>query len=100
MTDSSHAFLPQPLNHDRAIAPFPAETLALGANSALREELHYRQLERTYHQSEQYAAMVKRYPLLQSSIDLCRSMALISDASCPSARAAADLQWERSHGEG
>jgi hypothetical protein len=95
MTDASQAFTPQPLrhqgNHNHRHATFSAEQ-------------HYRQLEWTYYQSAQYAAMVERYPLLQSSIAACRSMPLISDASAPPRAshptAASDLQWERSHGEG
>jgi hypothetical protein len=95
MTDASQAFTPQPLTQQSKHDPLHA---------ALNEEQHYRQLEWTYYQSAQYAAMVERYPLLQSSIAACRSMALISDACSPAGpshpTAASDLQWERSHGEG
>jgi hypothetical protein len=107
MTDTSPAFTHQPLKHqlsrdqrnasDSKPARFPAIT------PSLRQELHYRQLERQYYESTQYAAMVERYPLLQSSIAACRSLALISDTSAPllpAPLAPAHLHWERSHGEG
>lgn len=99
MSDARQAITPQPLVPDHLGSGSSEECRAGTVNPALRDELHYRQLERTYYQSRQYAAMVERYPLLRSSIAACRSMALISDAPPQTARVAALLHWERSHGE-
>ena len=58
MTDASQAFTRQPLTQHGKHEP---------RHAAFNAEQHYRQLECTYYQSAQYAAMVERYPLLQSS---------------------------------
>lgn len=100
MTDSNPAIPHHPETADRLDAGLPDQFRSVDVNPALREELHYRQLERAYYQSAQYAAMVERYPLLRSSIAACRSMGLVSDAPPSAPRAAAHLHWERSHGEG
>jgi hypothetical protein len=106
MTDASQASTPQPFtrhgNHEPRHGAFSAQARFQTLDSAVSAEQHYRELAWTYYQSPQYAAMVERYPLLQSSIAACQSMALISDASAPSTPhppATADLRWERSHGE-
>lgn len=62
----------------------------------------YRELERCYHQSAEYAAMVERYPLLRRTIQSCRNAALVGR---PTTRPHPDLpgvllRWQRSHGEG
>jgi hypothetical protein len=99
MTDANSASSLQSAAHDRRVSTSRAPLGAAGT-PALREELHYRQLEQTYYQSSQYAAMVERYPLLRNSIAACHSMELVSDAPAPVSRGAAHLHWQRSHGEG
>ncbi len=58
-------------------------------------EPDYRQLEHDYRHSEAYAAMVRRYPVLERMIAACRRDALVADQRLPS-----PLAWDRSHGEG
>jgi hypothetical protein len=97
MTDTNPAIPLQPAGHDRRETSSREQSRVAPLHPAVREELHYRQLEQTYYQSAQYAAMVERYPLLRSSIAACRSLALVNDAPEPAPRA--HLQWQRSHGE-
>ena len=99
MTDTNPAAPLQPARHDHRGTLSSEQSRLAPLHPALHEELHYRQLEQTYYQSAQYAAMVERYPLLRSSIAACRSLALVNDASEPAPRGTAHLQWERSHGE-
>jgi hypothetical protein len=62
----------------------------------------YRELERAYHRSAAYAAMVERYPLLRRTIHSYRGSTLVGGPSwLPQPEAPAVLlQWERSHGDG
>lgn len=68
-------------------------------------EPDYRQLEHAYRHSDQYAAMVQRYPLLERSIAACRQPDLVGDhrnddpATPPPRHRGSGLRWERSHGE-
>jgi hypothetical protein len=68
------------MTHREPACSPPASTPPLYEDLWLTDQ-HYRQLEQQYYQSAQYAAMVKRYPLLQNHIAACRSRMWISDAS-------------------
>lgn len=70
-------------------------------SQSMNPELHYRNLERDYHRSAQYAAMVERYPQLKQSIASCQQGELIGEVSplLPPQVASVQLEWERSHGE-
>lgn len=57
-------------------------------------EPDYRQLEQAYRLSAEYAAMVRRYPLLQQMIHACHRDDLVADT-----RHQPRLAWDRSHGE-
>jgi hypothetical protein len=99
MTDTNPAAPRQPARHDHPGTLSREQSRLAPLHPAVHEELHYRQLEQTYYQSAQYAAMVERYPLLRSSIAACHSLALVNDAPEPAPGGTAHLQWERSHGE-
>ncbi len=71
---------------------------------ATQPDQDYRLLEQTYRESPEYAAMVRRYPLLRSAIKACRHSRLVGNPTNPLAKTHAQprraaLQWERSHGE-
>jgi hypothetical protein len=65
-------------------------------------EPDYRALERNYHRSADYAAMVERYPQLRRSIQSCRGSRLVGgpNKGLPRDPTAVQLQWNRSHGDG
>jgi hypothetical protein len=65
---------------------------------AMRSETNYRDLERGYRQTEQYAWMQKRYPQLRFWITHCHPTDLVGGDS-KHAEPGSTLQWERSHGE-
>ena len=64
----------------------------------MRSETNYRDLERGYRQSEQYAWMQKQYPQLRFWITHCHPTDLVGGDS-KHAEPRSTLQWERSHGE-
>ena len=68
------------MTHPELAGSEPASQPHLREEHCLTEQ-HYRLLEQQYYQSDQYAAMVKRYPLLQSHIAACRPRMWISDAT-------------------
>ncbi len=45
----------------------------------MQPDQDYRQLERSYRHSPQYAAMVQRYPVLRHAIQDCQQAELVSD---------------------
>lgn len=70
---------------------------------ATQTDQDYRLLEQTYRESPEYAAMVRRYPLLRRAIKACRHSRLVGNPNPPAKTHAqpngAGLQWERGHGE-
>ena len=64
----------------------------------------YERVGESYHRSDTYQGMVKRYPALATAIERCRRDALVpGDPQQRTSRAigarATPLLWERSHGE-
>lgn len=89
-------------NRQRLPAPDPGLVQDAHPLVPAGQEPDYRELERGYHQSADYAAMVERYPLLRSLIQSCRGSLLVgsSTALAPAHPPTVQLQWDRSHGEG
>jgi hypothetical protein len=53
--------------------------LVHGDQPSMQPDQDYRQLERSYRHSPQYAAMVQRYPVLRHAIQDCQQAELVSD---------------------
>jgi hypothetical protein len=94
------AGLTMTIEHDSWV-PDPGLIPVAGDAHAMTSESAYRKLELGYRASEQYAAMQRRYLQLRFWIARCHPTDLVGDApdnTTPS-QWAADLHWERSHGE-
>ena len=68
----------------------PGLTPVAGDHALMDSESLYRERERGYRQSEQYASMQRLYPQLRLWMSLCQQSDLVSDSI---------LDWERSHGD-
>ena len=85
-------------HHDLA----PDDGLVHSHQLPQQSDQDYRALERQYHRSDQYAAMVSRYPQLRHWIKACRSSPLVGDPQVQAKhlnQRGIVLQWDRSHGE-
>jgi len=70
--------------------PDPGLTPVAGDHITMDSESRYRERERDYRQSEQYALMQRLYPQLRLWMSRCQQSDLVSDSL---------LDWERSHGD-
>ena len=70
--------------------PDPGLTPVAVDHNTMDSESLYRERERLYRQSEQYASMQRLYPQLRLWMSLCQQSDLVSDSI---------LDWERSHGD-
>ena len=81
----------------------PGDGLVHSHQLPQQSDQDYRELERQYHRSAQYAAMVSQYPQLRHWINACRRSPLVGDAPEQAKHHTPKgivLQWDRSHGEG
>ncbi len=72
------------------MVPDSGLTPVAGDHASMDSELLYRERERGYRQSEQYALMQRHYPQLRLWISRCQHSDLVSDSR---------LDWDRSHGD-
>ena len=99
---STVKFGPRPIEPEADLDKGEHSSILYGAPAAaMQPDQDYRLLEHSYRNSPEYAAMVERYPLLQSLITACVSSELVGH---PLAIACVEqptlmLQWDRSHGE-